>query len=303
MFNFSENSCPCGSSRGRALFLSSDFNFGTSSDSAEIRRCRDCSSVYPSKFPVFNSIGLAYENYYTLTGRSGLVFGFFSRVSRFLRRSYLRAHIASPPHSLVDYGCGSGDFLLDVRRRFHGTRLLGVDIVKPVLLASDDSISWISTSDFMTSLYDFSAFTARHSLEHVSDPVSLLDSVCARLDSGGSIFISTPNARSFLISSFGRFSRDIDFPRHRVIFSRSALVRIFQDRGFQVEFYSPPKLNSVFNFFSCSRNVLKARGFDFMLIIPRLVFSFVFVVLYIFLAWGFLERLVSPEIVLRASRR
>ena len=73
--------------------------------------------------------------------------------------------------------------------------------------------------------------------------------------SPGAIWIATPNANSFLIDSFKGWSRDIDFPRHRQIFSYPGLQEILNKCGLEPDLQHTDRINSVINFVACTKNL------------------------------------------------
>jgi hypothetical protein len=94
----------------------------------------------------------------------------------------------------------------------------------------------------------------------VPDPRETILSLADCIASDGAIWISTPNAQSFLFDSLQGYARDADFPRHRQIFSRKGLVELLQESGFTLKFHSPPRVNAILNFFASMRSLGKVNS-------------------------------------------
>jgi SAM-dependent methyltransferase len=238
------NDCVCGGRNSAVLFQAGDSNFHTTDAASSIRRCADCGSVFPEIFPSERTLGDAYASYYTETSRRE-----DSWLKRALRssprmRSYTARNEDASVVSLLDYGCGSGDFLAAAR----APEKYGVD----VSMAYGD-FTWLSTSELAASELQFDLITFGHSLEHIGDPDAVLGVLASKLAPGGRIWIATPNAKSFLLAIFRDLARDVDFPRHRIVFSREALAALCAKHGLSVRFERSPRLNSVMNFIYCAR--------------------------------------------------
>ena len=106
--------------------------------------------------------------------------------------------------------------------------------------------------------YDW--ITLSHVLEHLDNPRAVRERLKRRLSPGGRIWISTPNTDSFLMTTTGRWSRDVDFPRHREVFSRHGLTVFLASMGLSADFLPAPLLNGAMNAVSSLKNVKQDAG-------------------------------------------
>lgn len=244
---FTSISCICGGS-GPALFSTSDCNFGTTQESVSIRRCDSCGSLYPERFPTSDTLTQAYGGYYTTPSTRRGVRRLVRTPMDASRREYMARSVPAEARSVLDYGCGSGEFLRKLNEQRPEVKLYGTD-----LLHVPGPFHWVSLEEIGSGeTYDW--ITLSHVIEHLADPTAALAKIRRALAPGGGVWIATPNADSMLIRSFQGHARDVDFPRHRQIFSREALQAMMGKAGFVLTFMSPPRVNAGLNYLSCARN-------------------------------------------------
>ena len=99
---------------------------------------------------------------------------------------------------LLDFGCGSGDFLRLVRE--HCKELIGIELQKNYLeaLNSEGILCLDNLEKVQNNSID--VCVSFHVLEHLPDPVEVLTSIKKKLVSGGSLILEVPHANDFLLS-------------------------------------------------------------------------------------------------------
>jgi SAM-dependent methyltransferase len=136
---------------------------------------------------------------------------------------------------LLDIGCGTGEFLLEMQRA--GWQVAGTELdADAVAIARRHGLQVTSglplTPD---ALGTFDAITCWHVLEHVADPRGLLRSAAQLLAPAGVFHVSVPDAASRHARWFGANWFHFDVPRHLVHFSRNSLLKALADEGFVEE--------------------------------------------------------------------
>ena len=128
-------------------------------------------------------------------------------------RGYLKNSI-----SVLDYGCGSGDFVKFLRSK-------SIDAY-----GYDPNYNFCEY-DFLTNKegwkrkkYDI--IILWHVLEHIHNPFVLIQSLKKRLNKEGKIFIAVPNFKSFDSKYYGKYWAGYDTPRHLWHFSRESISLI-----------------------------------------------------------------------------
>lgn len=229
-------------------------------------RCESCASAYLDPRPTSETIALAYHRYFTheeVPGYSSLSFlgklrrrfanGY--RNHRYGARDYpasilgiLAASLMPSGRAIIDagmrhlpkdnakkrlldLGCGNGAFLL--RARSAGWAVVGADFDSKAVEAArcqglDVRLGGVESLN--PSIEQFDVITLAHVIEHVHQPVEVLQACYSLLKPGGYLWIETPNIASEGHQLFGRNWRGLEPPRHLVLFTlesmRSALSKV-----------------------------------------------------------------------------
>ncbi len=227
-------------------------------------RCFGCEAGYIDPRPTADAIGRAYRDYYTHTPpaasragardlRSRVMHGYLNRRfghhaepasrlgalvplmpgGRAMTGQYVRELPPGEGRRLLDVGCGNADFL--VRMRDLGWEVAGQDVDEASAAFARAAGVEVAVADMLTMPYpeeSFDAITINHAIEHLHDPVAVLD-VCRRmLRAGGGLWVATPNVDAALHAEYGRRWAPLDPPRHLIQFSRRALAEAVRRAGF-----------------------------------------------------------------------
>ena len=263
--------CPaCGTRARRVLHGGlTDRLFGAPG-SWTLWRCGGCATAYLDPRPSADTVGLAYTEYFwhqPPEERERPPAGALESARRAMRNGYLGRSgydlqpasaalgaiaaavpdVASaldrwvrhlgrerPAPRLLDVGCASGEFLLQMRAL--GWDVQGMDIDDAAL----EQARRAGLRAFHGTLDEpagepaeggFDAITLNHVLEHLPDPVPALRSARELLRPGGVLWVATPNLRSLAHRMFGRDWLSLDPPRHLVLLSAESLVAAFNAAG------------------------------------------------------------------------
>lgn len=269
------NACPvCGSGTKHILFAGlRDQTFGVAPGEWTLFRCEGCRSAYLDPRPTPDTIELAYRSYYT--HQPAALPPSVGRLRRGLADDYRRArwgydqdraipggrliprlwrsrgaivdrevrHLrAVPGGRVLDVGCGSGTFLVQMKAL--GWRVQGID-PDPEAVASasqaglDVTQGTLDDIDLGEHEGTFDAVTLSHVIEHLHDPVETLRQVKLLLRPGGLIWIATPNLEALGLRRFHRNWRGLEPPRHLVLFTRASLDGLLRRTG--LEPLPPPR--------------------------------------------------------------
>lgn len=143
-----------------------------------------------------------------------------TRVLRYFhRRLWRRARAGGAPAAgrVLDYGCGSGLLVDDLRAA--GVDAHGYDRYQPRF--ADPAV--------LTARYD--CVIAQDVIEHVADPLALLDELGRLARPGGTIAIGTPDAAAIELAAPERHLHALHQPYHRHLLSTAALHAAAAARG------------------------------------------------------------------------
>lgn len=135
--------------------------------------------------------------------------------------------------SVLDVGCGNGDFLLEAERC--GWKVVGTELDEP--RSEIDSINVLPDLAAVEAEFGeaaFEAITCWHTLEHFYEPATILADVAKLLRSDGVLLIAVPNFGGLQSRIFGESWLHLDVPRHLWHFTSEALERLLRQHGFSV---------------------------------------------------------------------
>lgn len=262
--------CPLCGSKERAVAHEDlqDYFFESAPGQWSLFQCLNCSSAYLDPRPNQQTISLAYCRYYTHQSyivASGALRNFWHALrddyllaafgvhslyplwpGRWLMRLFpigqsgidaaLARNLERLPHpraSLLDVGCGNGNYLEFACRA--GWHVRGVDF-DPLAVATararglDVLEGTIKILAGESECYD--RITLSHILEHVYDPWDVLADCYRLLKPGGVLWLETPNANSNGHKAFGPYWRGLEPPRHLHLFSRKCIRDKLSEIGF-----------------------------------------------------------------------
>lgn len=266
MLEFGGHCLFCGCEEGQiAVDHVEDWFFHALAGQFTFMRCQACKSLWLRDRLKAEFLPIAYKAYYThgqeqeraRTGglkaalKGGYIrsrFGGSGKIGdRLLAKAYLALggdrvatddvyRYAPPaPAKLLDYGCGSGAYLAQMR--VLGYDVTGVDF-DPVSVRRVSALGIPALTpdeapdDDWQGRYDF--ITLGHVIEHVPAPRSLLSRLAAWLRPGGKLFLETPNAGALGLEVLGRYWRGLEAPRHLALPSREGLHKALESAGLSI---------------------------------------------------------------------
>lgn len=135
-----------------------------------------------------------------------------------------------PVKSLLDYGCGNGDFLKYISQK--GINVTGVEksnIAKKVCRSKGLKV-FSTIKELSDKKYD--VITLWHVLEHVPSPTHTISSLAKILSDKGIIIIALPNIQSIDSQIFRSEWAALDVPRHIWHFTPKGLINQLKEQGF-----------------------------------------------------------------------
>jgi 2-polyprenyl-3-methyl-5-hydroxy-6-metoxy-1,4-benzoquinol methylase len=141
---------------------------------------------------------------------------------------------AQPGGKLLDVGCGSGQRLEQMQRL--GWTVSGLDFDEKAVAAAkqrglDVSCGTIPGIWFPPDTFD--VITMNHVIEHVPNPIELLEECKRILKPGGKVVLATPNSACWGHRVFKKNWRGLEPPRHLHVFSPISIEQTLRNAGFE----------------------------------------------------------------------
>ncbi len=148
-------------------------------------------------------------------------------------------------NTLLDIGCGTGDFLKQCRN--NNWNVAGVE---PNANARDLANKKLQLSiatileDVQQNTYD--VITLWHVLEHVADLDTYISQLKKLLKPNGRLIIAVPNYQSYDAQYYKAFWAAYDVPRHLWHFSKKSIQNLFSKYKFELVAIKPMKFDSFY---------------------------------------------------------
>jgi 2-polyprenyl-3-methyl-5-hydroxy-6-metoxy-1,4-benzoquinol methylase len=242
----------CGSA-GRVTYPQlQDHLFGVAG-SWGLKTCENpsCGLAWLDPMPLTEDLALAYQQYYTHTADAQprasfwkrLDYGIYRRLNKLLgkltglhaqQQRAAQLFLEPPCGKLLDVGCGNGRFLQ--RMRAIGWEVEGTDFdPKAAAAAHAEHGLTVRVGDLASIAYpdaQFDVVTLQHLIEHVPDPVALLQECRRILKPQGRLVLVTPNLQSWGHQHFAAAWRGLEPPRHLYLYARQNLQNLAARAGF-----------------------------------------------------------------------
>ncbi len=201
-----------------------------------MHKCQKCGVLYQHPRPAPEKINEFYPSdyvAYTPAVRNE------NKLSRFFRRYGLRkrADLVTTYLShgkLLDVGCATGDFLLEMQQK-PNWQLTGIEPsqVAAAYVRKNTHIDviegFLNNAPFANQSFD--AITMWDVIEHVYDPRDVIDKAAKLLRTGGILIVNHPNLDSIDARLFSMAWAGYELPRHLYLFPTDILRNLMAERG------------------------------------------------------------------------
>ena len=227
----------CGGSRHIPWAEARDVEYGTSSSVFRYLHCVDCGVLFIVPRP--RDLAEIYPPNYYAYGESGRSFA--SRVKAWLERRTFNVILRQLPGeqlSAMDVGGGSGWILNEIRAADHRVkRTAVVDITASAAEAArrnGHEFYCVPIEEFDTA-EKFDLILLLNLIEHVGQPVKVLEKIASLLSPAGIVLVKTPNYRSFDADVFRhRNWGGYHCPRHWVLYNEASFRTAAMRAGLEV---------------------------------------------------------------------
>ena len=231
----------CGSDEATPIAVGEDFEYRTSPDSFLAVQCQQCGLVYLNPRPAMTELDRIYPADYHAFDFSADRYGFVYKVRQRLEaKRLLKACRGLPPQAkILDVGCGDG-FHLNLLKQFGQPtwQLEGIDMSDRAVAAGQRGglkihLGTVQELALPEATSDLALMIA--TIEHVDQPLEVLQAVCRLLKPGGQVVLVTDNTDTLDFNWFkARHWGGYHFPRHWHLFSPQTIRRLAQAAQLEV---------------------------------------------------------------------
>jgi ubiquinone/menaquinone biosynthesis C-methylase UbiE len=242
--------CPICSSKEFDTFLQLK-DYSISKEPFTIIQCKKCKLKITSPRPNEEDLGKYYESeeYISHSDTSkGIINFLYQKVKSYTLKK--KEKLISSFHTsktLLDIGCGTGDFLLYCKSKNWKVNGLEPD-ANARKKAHEKGLENVKDSKDLFSIPEksFGIITMWHVLEHVSELNKYLKQLYKILQDDGRILIAVPNPDSPDALKYEKYWAAYDVPRHLFHFSKSNIKELSEKHNFSLDEIKPMVFDSFY---------------------------------------------------------
>lgn len=241
--------CPICDGQSFKPFLSCK-DYTVSQETFHIMECLQCQFKVTSPTPANISDYYLSESYIShsnkATNLSDLVYLFARTFTMKWKANLILKHSnTSTDLSLLDYGCGTGEFLKKCQS--NGWHIHGVEPSdKARQQAALKTQTAIAGSLEVMPFDNFNTITLWHVLEHIEDLNPTIQKLKDKLSDSGTMFIAVPNSGSWDAKHYKTYWAGYDVPRHLWHFSQFNMEALIFKNGLRLIRKVPMKLDAFY---------------------------------------------------------
>lgn len=217
----------------------------------QIVSCNSCFFWFTNPIPEENNIGEYYKSdaYVSHTKtKKGVINSLYHLVKNYsIKRKYsLINTFFSEKKSLLDYGCGAGDFLTFCKNK--GVSVSGFEPSEDARKIAEENsgLKLKNTSEIHLEKNTFDVITMWHVLEHVYDLNKDFNQLVALLNENGRLVVAVPNRESYDAQKYKENWAAYDLPRHLYHFTKKDIACFSKNNDLVIEKILPMVFDSFY---------------------------------------------------------
>lgn len=217
------------------------------SESFALVKCTKCNLVFTNPRPEKKNLGKYYKSdtYISHTDKANSLINILYKIVRkiTLRQKLKLVSKYKSTGILLDYGCGTGDFLKKtIENGWQGFGYEPDDQARSIAEQKNINAIVQSTND----IEKLDVITAWHVLEHVSDLADTIKELRKKLVDGGYLVMALPNHQSFDANHYEDLWAAYDVPRHLYHFDIGSLKQFVKQFKFKLIDIHPMKFDAYY---------------------------------------------------------
>ena len=214
-------------------FRSRDYNRKITQEVFKHYRCPQCGLIFIAPIP--KNLGDYYpQSYYAVSDSTKILEEgeVHERYKIEIIQRYARKG------RLLEIGPSQGCFAYFAKKSGFETEAIEMDARCSEFLNKVAGIPTVNSSDTcgaLKSLKPFDVIALWHVIEHLPNPLELLEIISEKLNPGGILILAAPNPDAFQFHILGRFWPHVDAPRHLMLIPEQILVSKMASLGMKVK--------------------------------------------------------------------
>ncbi len=210
-----------------------------------IAQCNNCGLEQIVPLPTSDELKMLYETYYNFGGEETETASPYVKVRKLFQNSWLwnfwlkidgdiSFHALRGKGRLLDVGCNEGRGLIHYQGSGYAVEGLELNSRAADVARKKGFVVYSDLIEQFEPTEKYEVVVLSNVLEHSLTPAQMLNHVARILNSGGQVWISCPNSRSWLRSVFGHFWINWHVPFHIVHFSPDTLREVLKKAQFEI---------------------------------------------------------------------
>lgn len=228
--------CPvCDSAKVKIMYEHmEDLTFKVTKEKFNLFNCNNCDAKFQYPLIPENEVSKYYpgENYHPFNLNPIIIPHNNKKNPQSVYLKYLlKHHKKQDSFSLIDVGCGGGNFLYSVKHYFPNSNVIGVDVSEIAI----KNLKKINIDGIHSSLYNFESSSkfdyiiSSQVLEHLNKPHDFIKKIISISHPNSVFMIDVPASDSYSAKKYKRFWVHWDLPRHSIIYSKKSLLNLFNN--------------------------------------------------------------------------
>jgi 2-polyprenyl-3-methyl-5-hydroxy-6-metoxy-1,4-benzoquinol methylase len=219
--------------------VAKDFEYFSVEDEFTYYSCANCKTIFIHPVPVEQLKKIYPSNYYSFVNKSK---NFVVRLKEWLDKLFFKKilkQLPAQPINVLDVGGGTGwmlDVLKKTDKRIAHTQVVDIDVKARGIAEEKGHAYFEGTIETFTTDKLFHLILMLNLVEHVANPLAVLQKTESLLAPGGIIVIKTPNTLSWDARLYKKsYWGGLHCPRHWVIFSETSFRILLQSTQLKIK--------------------------------------------------------------------
>jgi len=203
----------------------------------EYLQCNECGLLNINPLPNERTLSLAYPPAYHAYHSQP------NALARIMKKKYWEekarrySKLVSKTARILDAGCSRGDLLFELKEKGF-KRVQGIDFSNDAVERAQSmglNVIKAELTDLANSKYTFDLIIMINFIEHVYNPLEIMNCCNEMLKPGGIVVGETPNISSWDFNIFGKHWGGYHTPRHLHLFNKNTITLLGNLGGFSVK--------------------------------------------------------------------